>query len=67
MDKKKILSSTLLFLILFCDMEGFTTLSEKLGNEEVYSLMDQVYEILIHKVHDYAQTDSRMRYNGSGQ
>jgi len=67
MDKKKILSSTLLFLILFCDMEGFTALSEKLGNEEVYSLMDQVYEILIHKVHDYAQTDSRMRYNGGGQ
>ena len=25
--------------VMFCDMEGFTALSEKLGNEEVYSLM----------------------------
>jgi len=32
---------------------GFTPLSEKLGPEEIYTLMDQVYEILIHKVHDY--------------
>ena len=39
--------------VMFCDMEGFTPLSEKLGSEETYSMMDQVYEILIHKVHDY--------------
>ena len=38
---------------MFCDMEGFTSLAEKLGSEETYALMDQVYEILIHKVHDY--------------
>ena len=37
---------------MFCDMEGFTPLTEKLGSEEMYSMMDQVYEILIHKVHD---------------
>jgi len=39
--------------VMFCDMEGFTPLSESLGIEEAYSIMDQVYEILIHKVHDY--------------
>ncbi|MBM4278864.1 MAG: diguanylate cyclase [Deltaproteobacteria bacterium] len=39
--------------VMFCDMEGYTGLTEKLGPEEVYSLMDQVYEILIQKVHDY--------------
>ena len=39
--------------VMFCDMEGFTLLSEKLGPEDAYSVMDQVYEILIHKVHDY--------------
>ena len=39
--------------VMFCDMEGFTQLSEKLGPEDAYTIMDQVYEILIHKVHDY--------------
>ena len=37
--------------VLFCDMEGFTVLSEKLGPEAIYSIMDRVYEILIQKVH----------------
>ncbi len=35
--------------VMFCDMQGFTPLSELLGIEEAYSIMDQVYEILIHK------------------
>jgi len=35
--------------IMFCDMEGFTQFSERLGPEEAYAIMDQVYEILIHK------------------
>jgi len=39
--------------VMFCDMEGYTGLTEKLGPEEAYSLMDKVYEILIQKVHDY--------------
>jgi class 3 adenylate cyclase/tetratricopeptide (TPR) repeat protein len=34
-------------------MEGYTSLTEKLGSEQMYSIMDEVYEILIHKVHDY--------------
>jgi ribosomal protein L40E len=42
--------------VMFCDMENFTALSEKLGIEEAYAIMDQVYEILIHKVHDYGGT-----------
>ena len=29
--------------VMFCDMEGFTQLSEKLGPEEIYTIMDQVY------------------------
>ncbi len=45
---------------MFCDMEGFTQLSEKLGPEEAYSIMDQVYELLIHKVHDYEGTVNEM-------
>ena len=42
--------------VMFCDMEGFTSLSERFDPEEVYTIMDQVYEILIHKVHDYEGT-----------
>jgi len=50
--------------VMFCDMEGFTALSEKLGMEEAYSIMDQVYEILIHKVHDYEGTVNEMTGDG---
>jgi len=45
-------------------MEGFTNLSERLGPEEAYSIMDQVYEILIHKVHDYEGTVNEMTGDG---
>ena len=50
--------------VMFCDMEGFTPLSELLGIEEAYSIMDQVYEILIHKVHDYEGTVNEMTGDG---
>ena len=53
-----------LVTVMFCDMEGFTSLSEKLGPEEMYTLMDQVYEILIHKVHDYEGTVNEMTGDG---
>ena len=39
--------------VMFCDMEGFTPLSEKLGPKEAYSVMHEVSEILIHKYHDF--------------
>ena len=50
--------------VMFCDMEGFTPLSERLGAEEAYSIIDQVYEILIHKVHDYEGTVNEMTGDG---
>ena len=50
--------------VMFCDMEGFTSLTEKLGSEETYSLMDEVYEILIHKVHDYEGTVNDLTGDG---
>jgi class 3 adenylate cyclase/tetratricopeptide (TPR) repeat protein len=50
--------------VMFCDMEGFTKLTEKLGSEETYALMDQVYEILIHKVHDYEGTVNELTGDG---
>jgi len=50
--------------VMFCDMEGFTSLVEKIGPEEAYTIMDQVYEILIHKVHDYEGTVNEMTGDG---
>ena len=50
--------------VMFCDMEGFTSLTELLGEEEAYSVMDNVYEILIHKVHDYEGTVNDMTGDG---
>ena len=50
--------------VMFCDMENFTPLVEGLGPEEAYSIMDQVYEILIHKVHDYEGTVNEMTGDG---
>jgi len=50
--------------VMFCDMEGFTQLSEKLGPEETYNIIDKVYEILIHKVHDYEGTVNELTGDG---
>ncbi|MBS3755605.1 MAG: AAA family ATPase [Desulfobacterales bacterium] len=50
--------------IMFCDMAGYTSLAEQLGAEEAYSLMDQVYEILTHKVNDYEGTVNELTGDG---
>ncbi|MGD9301000.1 MAG: adenylate/guanylate cyclase domain-containing protein [Desulfobacterales bacterium] len=50
--------------VLFADMEGFTALLETLGIEEAYMIMDKVYEILIHKVHDYEGVVNEMTGDG---
>jgi predicted ATPase/class 3 adenylate cyclase len=50
--------------VMFCDMEGFTQFTEKLGPEEAYGIMDKIYEILIHKVHDYEGTVNEMTGDG---
>ncbi len=50
--------------VMFCDMQGFTALSERLGPEEAYAIMGEVYEILIHKVHDYEGTVNEMTGDG---
>ncbi|MBW2467832.1 MAG: AAA family ATPase [Deltaproteobacteria bacterium] len=50
--------------VMFCDMVGFTALTEKLGIEEAYLIMDQIYEILIHMVHYYEGTVNEMTGDG---
>ena len=50
--------------VMFCDMQGYSQISARLGPEEAYGIMDQVYEILIHKVHDYEGTVNEMTGDG---
>ena len=50
--------------VMFCDMEGFTSFSERLSPEEAYDIVDQIYELLIHKVHDYEGTVNEMTGDG---
>ena len=50
--------------VMFCDLEGSTSLTEKLGSEQMYSIMDKVYEILIHRVYDYEGTVNELTGDG---
>jgi len=50
--------------VMFCDLEGFTPLVEKIGADEAYTVMDQVYELLIHCVRDYEGTVNEMKGDG---
>jgi class 3 adenylate cyclase/tetratricopeptide (TPR) repeat protein len=50
--------------VMFCDMEGFTPFADRFGPEETYAVMDRVYEILIHKVHDYEGTVNEFTGDG---
>jgi class 3 adenylate cyclase/tetratricopeptide (TPR) repeat protein len=50
--------------VMFCDMEGFTKFVEKIGPEKAFVIMDQIYEILIHKVHDFGGIVNEMTGDG---
>jgi class 3 adenylate cyclase/tetratricopeptide (TPR) repeat protein len=63
-QRHKIEGEHRLVTVMFCDMAGFTPLVEKLGSEKAYRLMDQVYEILIHKVDEYEGAVNEMTGDG---
>jgi class 3 adenylate cyclase/tetratricopeptide (TPR) repeat protein len=50
--------------VMFCDMAGFTQLTEILGEEKAFSILDEVSEILIHKVHEYEGTVNEITGDG---
>jgi class 3 adenylate cyclase/tetratricopeptide (TPR) repeat protein len=50
--------------VMFCDIEGYASLSEKLGEEKIYSIMDKLFNILIHKVHEYGGTVNELTGDG---
>jgi GGDEF domain-containing protein len=63
-QKEKIEGERKQVTVMFCDLVGFTSISEKLGHEEVYALIDRIMEILIHQVHAYEGTVNKMTGDG---
>lgn len=63
-QKEKIEGERRQVTIMFCDMKGFVPLAERLGPEETFTLMDKVFEILIHKVNEYEGTVNEIRGDG---
>jgi class 3 adenylate cyclase/tetratricopeptide (TPR) repeat protein len=50
--------------VMFCDLVGYTQLTEKLGPEKTYLLMDDIYGLLIHEVHRFEGTVNEMTGDG---
>ncbi len=50
--------------VLFCDMAGSTAIGESLGQEDVYFLMEEIFETLIQQVHAYEGTVNKMTGDG---
>lgn len=50
--------------VMFCDLVGFTSMSERLDPEDLYPIMDKVQELLIHKVHAYEGVVNKMIGDG---
>jgi predicted ATPase len=50
--------------VMFCDLAGYSFLAQKLGPEGAYILMDQIYDILIHKVREFGGTVNELTGDG---
>jgi len=50
--------------VLFVDVSGFTTLSEKLDPEDVHQLMDRAFELMLAEVHRYEGTVNQFLGDG---
>ena len=53
-----------LVTVLFTDVTGYTTLSEQLGEEALFTLMDDLYELFIHEIHRYEGTVNELTGDG---
>jgi class 3 adenylate cyclase len=63
-QKEKIEGERRQVTVMFCDMEGFTPLVDRLDTEDAYRIMDKVYEILIQSVHEVEGTVNEMTGDG---
>ena len=50
--------------VLFADVSGFTSLSERLDPEDVHALMSQVFELMLDEVHRYEGTVNQFLGDG---
>ncbi len=50
--------------IMFCDIKGFTSITEKFGPDKTFELVDKVFEILVRKVNDYQGVVNELRGDG---
>jgi len=50
--------------VLFADITGSTALSEQLGEEGLFAVMDELYELFIHEVHRYEGTVNELTGDG---
>jgi len=53
-----------LVTVLFADIADYTVLGECLGEEVLFALMDEVYELFIHEVHRYEGTVNELTEHG---
>jgi predicted ATPase/class 3 adenylate cyclase/DNA-binding CsgD family transcriptional regulator len=53
-----------LVTVLFADLTGYTALSTQIGEEGLFALMDELYEVLIHEVHHYEGTVNELTGDG---
>ena len=50
--------------VMFCDLEGSTAQTEKLGDEKAFALIDEIFGILTQQVHRYEGTVQEFRGDG---
>jgi class 3 adenylate cyclase len=50
--------------VMFCDLEGSTALTEKLGDEKAFGLIDEIFGLLTQQVHKYEGTVQEFRGDG---
>ena len=53
-----------LVTVLFADLVGYTALSAQVGEEGLFTLMDELYELLIHEIHRYEGTVNELTGDG---
>src|SRR5215472_306091 len=50
--------------VMFADVSGFTSISEKLDPEDVHGIMDRVFEVILEAVHRYEGTVNQFLGDG---
>jgi class 3 adenylate cyclase len=63
-DRSGIEGERKIVTVLFADVAGFTSISEKLDPEEVHQIMDDCFKILMDHIHKYEGTINQFTGDG---